>query len=506
MRSRHVTDLEPVVDAIKAHEREDLGLRGCDARLAPVQVGVNDVGVLGGELLDMVEAVPHRHEAGGLAEVVQPVLGLGHPKRRIDEGMVLLGRAEIPVPALIAAVLDRVVTETRRITGGHVPPVVLTHPAGWGAQRRSVLTGAAAAAGIVAPTLVPEPVAAGSYYVRVADTGMPPGRYAVVYDLGGGTFDASVLRRTVHGFDVVASEGLPDAGGLDVDAAIMSHLGAVYAPRDPEVWRQLTRPATAPERRAHRLLWEDVRTGKEMLSRTASTLIHIPLLEIDAPLGREQVDHLAEPIVQRTVAATRAVLNAAGVDLAQVSGVFLVGGASRLPLVATALHRGLGIAPTVIEQPELVVAEGSLHAPGRPSDAPAQWTPGPPSTPATPASTDDARSSVESATEPTPDRAPFDVSAPQATGPASAPPTYAPPEAAQPGSGAVRTGPVRTGQSVTGPSVPVSPGPSCPCPGCRRPLGCNRFRLRRWSRFPGRRGRLGTGALPYARSSCGRHK
>jgi hypothetical protein len=100
-----------------------------------------------------------------------------------------------------------------------------------------------------------------------------------------------------------------------------------------------------------------------MLSRTATTLVPIPLLDEDAPLGREQFELLARPILERTVAATRAALRSASVPESAVAGLYLVGGSSRIPLVATLLHRGLRIAPTVIEQPELVVAEGSLYIP-----------------------------------------------------------------------------------------------------------------------------------------------
>ncbi|GIF72150.1 hypothetical protein Asi02nite_16680 [Asanoa siamensis] len=84
----------------------------------------------------------------------------------------------------------------------------------------------------------------------------------------------------------------------------------------------------------------------------------MPLLDEDAPLGREQLDALARPLIDRTVAACRAALAAAGVG---PTHVFLVGGASRYPLVSTALHQALGIIPTAAEQPELAVAEGAVR-------------------------------------------------------------------------------------------------------------------------------------------------
>jgi hypothetical protein len=102
-----------------------------------------------------------------------------------------------------------------------------------------------------------------------------------------------------------------------------------------------------------------VRTAKEVLSRSSSTYIHLPLIEDDLPLGREQLDRLARPVLDRTVALTRTVISGAVRD-GTLTGVFLVGGSSRMPLVATLLHRAAQVSPIVIEQPELVVAEGSV--------------------------------------------------------------------------------------------------------------------------------------------------
>jgi Hsp70 protein len=284
-----------------------------------------------------------------------------NPKLRIDEGSVLLDEREVGVPALIGAVLRRVADEAERVAG-HPTRVVLTCPASWGRRRREALVEAAQRAGLGWPALVEEPVAAARYFVQVHGSRVGLGAPAVVYDFGAGTFDASVVRRTEDGFDVLACEGLPDAGGLDIDAAIVGYLGAVYAGRFAEQWDRLERPQSTAERRARRMLWEDVRTAKETLSRSSQTLLAIPLLDEEVTLGREQLERLARPILDRTVAVTVAAVRAAGVRPSDIAGLFLVGGSSRIPLCATLLHTALGIAPTAIEQPELVVAEGSVLA------------------------------------------------------------------------------------------------------------------------------------------------
>ncbi|GIJ59375.1 Hsp70 family protein [Virgisporangium aurantiacum] len=286
-----------------------------------------------------------------------------NPKRSVDDGSLLLGGTEIAVGDVFAAVLARVVDEAGRVAGEPVRAARLTCPAGWGPRRRQLLTTAANAAGLASVQLVAEPVAAASYFVDVLDGRLPTGFCAVVYDFGAGTFDASVVRRTVDGFDVLADRGLPDAGGLDIDAAVVAHLGTVYAARDPERWARLIRPVDGEDRRASQQLWTDVRGAKEMLSRASSTFVHVPLFGEDAPLGRAELETLSRPVLDRTVEATRSVVRDAGVGTEAVAGVFLVGGSSRMPLAATLLHRALGLAPTVIERPELVVAEGGVRAP-----------------------------------------------------------------------------------------------------------------------------------------------
>lgn len=287
-----------------------------------------------------------------------------HPKRCVDDGVILLGGHSVPVDAAIAAVLSHVVEEARRT--GEPSRAVLTYPAAWGPRRKAVLAAAAARAGLPAPVLVPEPLAAAARFVHSSvhsgSGHLPVGACLLVYDFGAGTFDVSVVRRTANGFDVLGSAGLPDAGGLDVDAAVVANLGATYANRDPRLWQRLAAPSDAADQRARRQLWDDVRLAKETLSRASSAVVHVPGIEVDAPIGREQLDRLAMPVLERTITSARATMLDAGLTAGQLGGVLLVGGSSRIPLVATLLHRTFGVPPTVFEQPELVVAEGALAA------------------------------------------------------------------------------------------------------------------------------------------------
>ena len=285
-----------------------------------------------------------------------------NPKRRIDDGSVLLGDREVAVTDLVTAVLARVAEEWRRVYGDASPRLTLTCPASWGATRRGLLADAADRAGLGAGRLVVEPVAAATYFADVLGRDVPIGAAVLVYDFGAGTFDASVVVRRAAGFEVAAVDGRADIGGLDVDAALVAHLAQLCGSRDPAAWQRLATPETVADRRAKRQLWDDVRVAKERLSRSPTADLVVPLLDLDVHLTREELERLAEPVLAPTVAVTQAVLRSAALSPGNLAGVFLVGGSSRIPLVATLLLRALGVAPVAIEQPELVVAEGSILA------------------------------------------------------------------------------------------------------------------------------------------------
>jgi hypothetical protein len=300
-----------------------------------------------------------------------------NPKRRIDDGTVLLGDRELPVGELMAAVLRRVRDEWGRTVGEVVPDVTLTFPASWGATRRLVVADAAQAAGLGRVRLVPEPVAAAAYFTQVLGRDVPIGSVVVVHDFGAGTFDASVVSRTASGFEVLAVDGRDDIGGIDIDDAIVAHIGRLCEASDPAAWQRLMHPTTVEDRRARRLLFDDARVAKERLSRTPAADLTVPLLNVDVHLTREELENLARPLLEQTIRVTQGVIRWAQLAEGRVAGVFLVGGSSRIPLVATMLHRALGEAPVAIEQPELVVAEGSLVGGAAPTPVTAGPAPGP---------------------------------------------------------------------------------------------------------------------------------
>ncbi|GIJ53928.1 hypothetical protein Vau01_014440 [Virgisporangium aurantiacum] len=333
--------------------------------LLPSAVFINDAGriLVGRDAERSARLAPERFEP--------------HPKRRIDDLDVLLGERAYSVTDLVAAVLARVRDEVARTLGGTPPSVTMTCPATWGAARRQVLLDAAAAAGLPPPTLVPEPVAAATYFAAVLGHAVHIGQCVVVYDLGAGTCDVSVVQRTPDGFRDLSCQGLDDVGGIDLDALVLSHARTVLK---PELWQRLSAPQTVADRRHTTMLWTDARHLREALSRESSGSMFIPAADEEVLLTRQQFEQAAEPVLRRTVDLALSTLRQARVQPGAVAGWFLVGGPTRTPLIATMLHRATGVAPTVLEEPQLVVAEGALHLAGA-AAAPPSAPPSPPSAP-----------------------------------------------------------------------------------------------------------------------------
>lgn len=299
------------------------------------------------------------HEAGRQA-AVDPSRYEPYPKRRIDEPELLLGDTVVPVVGVVRAVLRRMVHEARQLAGGTaVDQLVLTHPADWGGTRTGKLR--RCAAGLAGETvLVPEPVAAAVFHARGHT--VPDGGCLAVLDLGGGTVDASVVRRQGRGFRVLGTRGDPHFGGADIDQALLEQVGTQVSSTDPDAWRALAEGRELVDRRRRRVLNQDIRGAKETLSRHPYADVPLPPPFPDAHVTRADLEALIATPLRRTVELLVATLGEAGLRPDQLVGIFLVGGSSRIPLVSRLLHERLGLVPVTLDQPETVVARGGLYA------------------------------------------------------------------------------------------------------------------------------------------------
>ncbi|WP_255375795.1 Hsp70 family protein [Saccharomonospora sp. CUA-673] len=300
------------------------------------------------------------------------------PKRRIDEGELLLGDTVLNVVDVVRSVLARAVGEARRLAAGaEIDLLVLTHPADWGAVRTRLLRQSANGLGREV-ALVPEPVAAAVFHAAtytppddnpektVAFTGRP-GDTMAVFDFGGGTIDVSVVRRTESqqrrtAFEVPATRGDPGFGGADIDQALLEHVGSLVSDEHKEAWEELVQGRELADRRRRRVLRQDVRGAKETLSRHAYTDVPMPPPFADAHVTREQLEELVAAPLGRAVELAVATIEEAQLRPKQLTAIFLVGGSSRIPMLSRLIHERTGVVPTTLDQPETVVARGALRA------------------------------------------------------------------------------------------------------------------------------------------------
>ncbi|HTJ35407.1 MAG TPA: Hsp70 family protein [Dactylosporangium sp.] len=374
-----------------------------------------------------VWADEHRTLVTGNAAVRSARLDPGryepNPKRRIGERRVLLGGDEFDVAQLIGATLAQVYAEAVRSAGTDRLRVVLTHPAAWNADRQGVLRAAAGHAGLHQPAMLSEPEAAAAHLLASGAT-VADGDPLVVYDLGAGTCDITAVLRSGREFQQLAKAGLDDVGGLDLDEVVLRRVGRSIGDRHPDEWARLIEPE-GPDRWSARLLWDDCRNAKERLSAERLARVAVPLIEEDASVTRGDFERDARPLLQRTVQMTESVLRRAKIGREDRAELFLVGGATRTPLVATLLGQATGRSPRRVEHPELVVAEGALQylamAANEPPPRPAR-----PRTPDRPPTLVDATPATPAM--PATIREPVTVVMPPAPGPAPAP-AYGRPDA-----------------------------------------------------------------------------
>jgi molecular chaperone HscA len=221
---------------------------------------------------------------------------------------------------------------------------VITVPAYFDDAQRQATKDAAKLAGLNVLRLINEPTAAAvAYGLDHAAEGL----YAV-YDLGGGTFDISLLRLTQGVFEVVATGGDAALGGDDFDAALAEWALA-----------QAGRATRTPHERRSVLV--AARAAKEALTDTPQAALTCTLQDgvLSQPVTRAQFDALTRPLIERTLVSVKRALRDAGVTRAAVQGVVMVGGATRMPAVRMAVGEFFGRAPLTDLNPDEIVAVGA---------------------------------------------------------------------------------------------------------------------------------------------------
>ena len=269
------------------------------------------------------------------------------PYKLVDQqGLVAIDTAQgvknpVEVSAEILATLANTASET---LGGELNGVVITVPAYFDDAQRQATKDAAKLAGLNVLRLLNEPTAAALAY------GLDSGQEGViaVYDLGGGTFDISILRLRRGVFEVLATGGDSALGGDDFDHAIVAYL------------QQQTGLTTLSHQQMRQYLIT-ARQLKEQLTELDSVNFTLPLTESEykGSLSRAELEQLISPLVKQTIRACRQVLRDAGLSADDIVKVVMVGGSTRVPLVRQQVAAFFATEPLTSIDPDKVVAIGA---------------------------------------------------------------------------------------------------------------------------------------------------
>lgn len=278
-------------------------------------------------------------------------------KRRVGDAVpISAGTLSLPAEEVFATMARWVADRAAEREGEPPSGIILTHPAAWGSHRTAVVTAALATKGLDNVTLLTEPEAAALHYA--SQVRVDQGSTIAVYDLGGGTFDTAVLRKTAGDrFDPVGRpEGIEDLGGADFDAAVFryvaEHTGGVLAgldPAAPGVLAALSR------------LRRECVEAKEALSSDSETTIPVllPGFQQQVRLVRSEFEALIEEPVRETVDALEESLAQLELEPADLTAVLLIGGSSRIPLVAELISEQLDRPIAVDADPKSSICLGA---------------------------------------------------------------------------------------------------------------------------------------------------
>ncbi|MBR2547436.1 MAG: molecular chaperone DnaK [Eubacterium sp.] len=255
-----------------------------------------------------------------------------------------------------AMILTKLKDDAESYLGSKVTEAVITVPAYFSDSQKQATKDAGKIAGLDVKRIINEPTAASLAYGLDKEEGS---QKILVYDLGGGTFDVSVLELGDGVFEVLATNGDTHLGGDDFDNVIMNWLADNFAQEHGVDLRN--------DKMALQRLKEAAEKAKKELSSAQTTNINLPFitvtadgpLHLDTDLTRAKFDQLTEELVNRTIGPLKKAMADAGVTNSDLSKVILVGGSTRIPAVQEAVKKETGKEPFKGINPDECVAVGA---------------------------------------------------------------------------------------------------------------------------------------------------
>jgi molecular chaperone DnaK len=272
-----------------------------------------------------------------------------------DDVRVKAGGKEYAPPEISAMILQKLKTDAEAYLGETVTDAVITVPAYFNNAQREATKDAGRIAGLNVLRIINEPTAASLAYGLEKESDQT----ILVFDLGGGTFDVSILELGEGVFEVKATAGDNHLGGDNWDKAVVDWMVAEFK-RDQGI-------DLAQDRMALQRLYEAAEKAKIELSSTMTTQINLPFItatpegpkHLDLQLTRAKLAELSADLLERTVKPTRQVLEDAGLQASQIDHVVLVGGMTRMPAVQEKVKEIVGKDPHKGVNPDEVVAVGA---------------------------------------------------------------------------------------------------------------------------------------------------